>query len=117
LRVSDSRGLIDKDKLAARRIRARLSQAALARVTGIQQSHISRLERGVSDTTPKTLGQLADVLGCDITELMPDEHTVQGTIRPGATCADCDGPWSAGHVCRKRRRQPDPAPGEPARVA
>ena len=34
---------------------------------------ISGLEAGKRGTTPETLGALADALGCDMTELMPDK--------------------------------------------
>ncbi len=45
----------------------------LALETGIQQSHISRLERGASSTTPKSLARIARALGCTIADLLPDK--------------------------------------------
>jgi transcriptional regulator with XRE-family HTH domain len=71
--MSDSPPLLDPDKLRLKRIRARMSRPALARRAGLHPSHVAFLERGKRGTTPETLGLLADVLGCDITELMPDE--------------------------------------------
>jgi ribosome-binding protein aMBF1 (putative translation factor) len=51
---------------AARRARG-LTQAQLARKSGIDQSEISRIEAGQSNPTLKTLSFLAYVLGCEIT--------------------------------------------------
>ncbi len=71
--MSDSRTLIDRDKLRAKRIRARLTQPDLAKRAGLHQSFISAIERGQRGVSPGTLGVLADIFGCDITELMPDK--------------------------------------------
>lgn len=71
--MSGSQRLIDKDKLRQQRIRARLDQPALAKRAGVDKSFISAIERGVRGVSPQTLGTFADVLGCDITDLMPDE--------------------------------------------
>ena len=74
--MSDSQGLIDKRKLRLRRIRAGLTQPQLARLAELHPSHISLMERGDRGTSPRTLNILARVLGCDITDLMPDETDV-----------------------------------------
>lgn len=71
--MSDSRKLVDKDKLAEKRIRARLTQTGLAERTGLDRTYIWHLEKGNRNGSPKTLGVLADFFGCDITELMPDK--------------------------------------------
>jgi transcriptional regulator with XRE-family HTH domain len=71
--MSDSQILPDRGKLRRKRIIAGLDQADLAERAGLHQTHISLLERGKRGTTAKTLGILASVLGCDITDLMPDE--------------------------------------------
>lgn len=71
--MSDSQALIDKRKLRMKRIRAGLTQSGLARQAELHPSHIRLLELGDRGTSPKTLNVLAGVLGCDITELMPDE--------------------------------------------
>ena len=71
--MSDSQALLDPDKLRLKRIRARMSRPALARRAGLHPSHLGLLERGKRGTTPETLGVLADVLGCDIADLMPDK--------------------------------------------
>ena len=75
--MSDSQSprgkLHDPEKLRRKRIEAGLNQMDLAAETGIQQSHISRLERGESSTTPKSLARLARALGCTIADLLPDK--------------------------------------------
>jgi transcriptional regulator with XRE-family HTH domain len=71
--MRNSQAPFDPDKLQAKRVMARLSRPALAKRAGLTQSHIWLLESGKRGTTPETLGILADVLGCDITELMPDK--------------------------------------------
>jgi transcriptional regulator with XRE-family HTH domain len=70
--MSDSPTVHDPDELRLRRIMAGLNQGDLAERTGLSQSYISLLERGVKKKpTAKTLGILADALGCDIGDLMP----------------------------------------------
>ena len=71
--MSDSQALIDKRKLRMKRIRAGLTQPQLAKLAELHPSHISLMERGDRGTSPRTLNVLARVLGCDITDLMPDE--------------------------------------------
>jgi transcriptional regulator with XRE-family HTH domain len=70
--MSDSQALIDKEKLRLKRIRAGLTQPQLAELAQLHPSHVSLMERGKRGTSPKTLNILAGILGCDITELMPD---------------------------------------------
>lgn len=70
--MSVSQGLIDPGKLRAKRIRARMTAAELGRRIGVTKSFIPNVERGVYNVSPATLGALADVLGCDIDDLMPD---------------------------------------------
>ena len=71
--ASDAPKLHDPAKLRRKRIEAGLNQMDLALETGIQQSHISRLERGASSTTPKSLARIARALGCTIADLLPDK--------------------------------------------
>ncbi len=54
-------------QLASMRSEQRLSQQRLSEITGIQQSEISRIERGVANSTTLTLARLAGALGRDIT--------------------------------------------------
>ena len=53
-----------------RRLKAGLSQEALAHETGIERSYISRLERGLSQPTLLALLKLAKGLGCEASELL-----------------------------------------------
>lgn len=76
--MSASLKLHDPDKLRLKRIEAGLNQTDLAQVTGIQQSHISKLERGASDTTPKSLARIAKALGCTITDLLAEHELAKG---------------------------------------
>jgi len=71
--MNNGQAPIDKHKLRLKRIRAGLSQPALAGLAQLHPSHISLIERGERGASPKTLNILAEVLGCDITDLMPDE--------------------------------------------
>lgn len=71
--MRDSQAPLDPAKLRLKRIKARMSRPELARLAGLHQTHIYLLETGRRGTRPETLGALADALGCDITELMPDE--------------------------------------------
>lgn len=48
-----------------------MTQAQLAEATGLPQSHISRLERGVHSPSHKTLKKLAEVYGVDVNKLDP----------------------------------------------
>ena len=68
--MSDSH--IDRHKLQAKRIRARLTQPGLAKRAGLSKGTISAIELGTRSPMPETLGKLADGLRCDIAELMPD---------------------------------------------
>ena len=76
--MSDALKLHDPAKLRLKRIEAGLNQTDLANVTGIQQSHISKLERGASDTTPKSLARIAKALGCTITDLLAEHELAKG---------------------------------------
>ncbi len=56
-------------QLAAARNVLRLSQQRLSDLTGIQQSEISRIERGIANPTTLTLARLASALGRRLTLL------------------------------------------------
>ncbi len=49
----------------------KLSQTQLAALSGLPQSHISRLERGVHSPSHKTLKKLAEALEVDVSQLDP----------------------------------------------
>jgi transcriptional regulator with XRE-family HTH domain len=71
--MNNGQAPIDRQKLLMKRLRAGWSQAELARRAGLDPSYIRLLERGKRGPSPQTLGTLAEVFGCDITDLMPDE--------------------------------------------
>jgi DNA-binding XRE family transcriptional regulator len=53
------------------RAERKLTQTELARLSGLPQSHISRLERGVHSPSHGTLKKLADVFGVEVNQLDP----------------------------------------------
>jgi transcriptional regulator with XRE-family HTH domain len=71
--MSNSRTVIDGNKLYVRRIEAGLSQDILAELAGVSQTLISQIERGVCGTTPDKMPKFAAALGCNVRDLMPDE--------------------------------------------
>lgn len=48
-----------------------MSQTELAARSGIMQSNVSKLERGVRCVRHSTLKRLADVFGCETTDFLP----------------------------------------------
>jgi DNA-binding XRE family transcriptional regulator len=61
------------DRLRQLRIRAGLTQAQLAQGAGLAKSTVSRAERGLVSTEPKTLQVLAQALGHPVDQLMADK--------------------------------------------
>jgi len=53
------------------RLKQGLSQEQLAQLIGVDQSQISRMERGEASITLGTLGKIADALGVKTTDLIP----------------------------------------------
>lgn len=70
--MSNSQAFLDKDKLREKRIKARLTRPALARLAGLHYDYIFKLEAGQRNASEISRGKLADALGCAETELMPD---------------------------------------------
>jgi len=64
-----------------RRKKAKLSQAALARLTGLSIARISEIERAVANPTLDTLEALAKVLNVSIVDLLDYEGALH---TPGA---------------------------------
>ena len=58
-------------KIRELRVEKGLSQEELADLTGLAQSHISRLERGVHSPSHKTLKKLAETFGVNVNQLDP----------------------------------------------
>lgn len=59
-------------KLKERRQKAGLSQEELASRIGVEKSTISKWEKGTTSPTIDRLQHVADVLGCDLVELLID---------------------------------------------
>ncbi len=58
-------------KLAAARVKEGMSQSELARRSGLQQSHISKLEAGRMEPRVTTIFTLADAIGIRAGALFP----------------------------------------------
>ncbi len=59
-------------RLRQRRRSLSLSQEELGHRSGVDRSYISGLERGVRNPTFSILSQLADAMGCGLTDLFRD---------------------------------------------
>lgn len=70
-----SRGRLaqDPEQIFRRRIQAGLNQEELAEKAGISTSKMSRIENGRFSAKPDVMVRLAEVLGCEVADLMPDE--------------------------------------------
>jgi transcriptional regulator with XRE-family HTH domain len=55
----------------AKRIQSGVSQDALALMADIDRSYVGRIERGEVNVTLEKAYCLAEVLGCDIRDLLP----------------------------------------------
>lgn len=64
---------VDAKRLRRLRILAGLNQIDLAERAGVSKSQVSMVENGRSGLSPRYLGQIATVLGCDIADLLLDE--------------------------------------------
>lgn len=76
LRTTGVRDHFDRRALVALRHLLDVSQAGLARRTGLSQGHVSELERGVKEPQPETARKLADGLGVPVTML----YSVTGSL-------------------------------------
>lgn len=61
---------LNPEALVTIRERTGYSQAELARQSGVSQGHISEMERGDKNASPKTIKKLADALACPIGALV-----------------------------------------------
>ena len=70
-------------QIIERRKKARLSQAALSRLTGVSIARISEIERGIANPTLETLEAFARVLNVSIVDLLDYEGEMRdpGTIK------------------------------------
>jgi transcriptional regulator with XRE-family HTH domain len=62
----------DPARLRRMRVSKRMSITELSGRSGVSVPYIWQLEQGVYSASPRKLGQLADALGCDITDIMPE---------------------------------------------
>ena len=69
-----ARTVLDHDpaKLRRRRVELGLAQKDVARAAGTVAGHLSELERGTRNPSPPLLKRIADALGCQPRDLMPD---------------------------------------------
>jgi len=63
----------DPGRVRRKRIEAGLTQGALAAQAEISQSYMSMLEKGSASGSAPVLKRIAEVLGCEIADLMPPE--------------------------------------------
>lgn len=63
----------DPKAFRRRRIAAGLSVTDLAEKAGVSKSHLSGVERGTAGFSPKNLKAIADVLGCEVHDLLIPE--------------------------------------------
>ncbi len=82
-----------------------LTQAGLAGTSGVERSHISKIERGlVEEPRPDTLLRLAGALGVEPFDLMFGEHSVglfgppEDLVRRGARMAPTTAPPKTDHA-------------------
>jgi transcriptional regulator with XRE-family HTH domain len=65
---------VDAKKLQDARLAKFWSRDELAKASGIHRDHIGRLERGYEgESRPPTVRKLAEALGIDPRDLLPDE--------------------------------------------
>ncbi|MFJ4551017.1 helix-turn-helix transcriptional regulator [Streptomyces sp. NPDC088817] len=62
---------VDPQRLARRRVERGLSQNALAREIGASKQLVSAVSRGRASFSPEMLGKVAEVLDCEIADLLP----------------------------------------------
>lgn len=63
----------DPERLVWRRYAAGMSQVAAATAAGCTKSNLSKLEHGEHGASAELLSRLAEVYGCQITDLMQPE--------------------------------------------
>ncbi|MFJ6730071.1 helix-turn-helix transcriptional regulator [Streptomyces sp. NPDC091281] len=64
---------IDPQRLTRRRVEAGLSQNALARKVGVTKQLVSAVSLGKASFSPETLAKVAEALGCEIADLLPED--------------------------------------------
>jgi transcriptional regulator with XRE-family HTH domain len=80
--------MLDRDRLRLARQQLRLSQESLGKAIGLDQSYISKLERGdLQDITIITLERLADALSVSADYLLGRTDTPAPPKRPRSRTA------------------------------
>lgn len=62
---------IDPQRFARRRVEAGLTQNAVARKVGVSKQLVSAVATGRATFSPETLQKVAEVLGCEVADLLP----------------------------------------------
>ncbi|WP_329214967.1 helix-turn-helix transcriptional regulator [Streptomyces sp. NBC_01485] len=77
---------VDPQRLTRRRVEAGLSQNALAQAIGVSKQLVSAVSLGKANFSPEKLAQVADVLNCEIADLLPasDDEFHALTQRPAS---------------------------------
>ncbi|MFE6282470.1 helix-turn-helix domain-containing protein [Streptomyces sp. NPDC057877] len=65
----------DPARVLRKRVQAGLAQNDLAARVGISAAQLCRIEKGKSGASAPVLSRLAEVLDCEIAELMPPDPT------------------------------------------
>ncbi len=76
------------DRIAAARTTARLTQAALASLSGVPQAEISRIEHGLSNVTVETLTKLIRPLGLRLSVTAAGPDTAKGAVGGSAASSE-----------------------------
>lgn len=63
---------LDKKKIQIAMARKKMTNASLARATGIAPQTVGNMLRGCCDTSLPTVGKVAEALGVDVTDIIAD---------------------------------------------
>ncbi|NML55303.1 helix-turn-helix transcriptional regulator [Streptomyces sp. R302] len=63
---------IDPKRLARRRVEAGLSMTDLGQRAGVSKQHVSMVERGRANFSPRNMAKIATALDCTIADLLAD---------------------------------------------
>ncbi|MFF0139754.1 helix-turn-helix transcriptional regulator [Streptomyces sp. NPDC005227] len=64
---------VDPQRLTRRRVEAGLRQNELAQKVGVSKQLVSAVSLGQANFSPETLKKVAEVLGCTIADLLPED--------------------------------------------
>ena len=69
---------LDKKKMQIAMARKKMSNASLARATGITPQTVGNMLRGCCDTSLPTVGKVAEALDVDVTDIIADQKHAGG---------------------------------------